>query len=53
VRHHLVVAVHVRRAEVDEDVHDERYVHWKARNRPWAAVSCEVKETSLIRKKTE
>jgi len=28
VRHDLVVAVHVRRPEVDEDVDDERDVHW-------------------------
>lgn len=28
VRHHLVVRVDVRRAEVDEDVDDERHVNW-------------------------
>lgn len=32
VRHDLVVAVHVRRAEVYEDVNDERHVHWKAKS---------------------
>lgn len=36
VRHDLVIAVNVRRAEVDEDVDDEGHVHWKTQE----AMSC-------------